>query len=106
MLDSSPLARGPEALDGPDIGRGVVPDPDARRLFRGPGGDEVAGLPGVSAVEGRGCEGDIAVEVSRSVGFPRLDIGDEDGCQAQPSDNEVCEIRKAGEKGQVCCARF
>jgi hypothetical protein len=106
MLGSSALAAGPEAVDGPDIGRGVVPDPDARLLFRAPGGDEISGLPDVSAVEGRVCEGDIAVEVSSSVWFPRLDIGDEDGRQAQPSDNEVREIRKAGEKGQVCCARF
>jgi len=106
MLGSSPAAGGgPEALEGPDIGRGVGPDPDARLLFRGPVGDEISGLPGASAVvavvvvEGRGaCEGDIAVEVSTSVWFPRLDIGDESGCDAQPSDIEVREIRKAGEK--------
>jgi hypothetical protein len=108
MLGSSPPgAGGPEALDGPDIGRGVGPDPDARLLFRGPVGDEVSGLPDVSAVvEGRGaCEGDIAAEVSTSVWFPRLDIGDESGCDAQPSDIEVREIRKAGERcSSLLCA--
>jgi len=112
ILGSSPPAGGPEVLDGPDIGSGVGPDPDARLLFRGPVGDEVSGLPDVSAVvvvvvEGReACEGDIAVEVSTSVWFPRLDIGDESGCDAQPSDIEGRKIRKAGEKIQVCCARF
>lgn len=109
MLGSPAGGGAPEELDGPDIGRfgrGVGNDPEARLLFRGPVGDEVSGLTDVSAVEGRACEGDIEVEVSASVLFPRLDIGDERECDAQPSDNEVREIRKAGEKRPVCCARF
>jgi hypothetical protein len=108
MVGSSAGGGAPEELDGPDIGRGVGPDPDARLLFRGPVGDELSGLTGVSAVvvEGRACEGDIAVEVSASVWFPRLDIGDDSESDARPSDIEVREIRRAGEKRSVCCARF
>ncbi len=67
MLGSSALAGGPEALDGADMGRSVVPDPEARLLLRAPGGEEISGWPAVSAVDGRACEGDIAVEVSISV---------------------------------------
>lgn len=48
---SSTPAGGPEVLDGPDIGSGVGPDPEARRLFRGPVGEAVSGFPDVSATE-------------------------------------------------------
>jgi hypothetical protein len=89
MLGSSAGGGTPEELDGPDIdGRGVGldPDPDARLLFRGPVGEELSGLTDVSAVvEGRAWEGDFGVDVSASVWFPRLDIGDESKSDAQPS---------------------
>jgi len=106
MLGSPGGGGAPEELEGADIGRGVGKDPDARLLFRGPVGDEVSGLTDVSAVEGRAWEGNIAVEVSASVWFPRLDIGDERESDAHLSDIEEREIRKAGEKRPVCCARF
>ena len=89
MLGSSAGGGTPEELDGPDIDGRVVgpdPDPDARLLFRGPVGDELSGLLDVSAVvEGRAWEGDFGVDVSASVWFPRLDIGDESKSDAQPS---------------------
>src|ERR1700712_3610669 len=50
MLGSPAGGGAPEELDGPDIGRGVGNDPDARLLFRGPVGDELSGLTDVSAV--------------------------------------------------------
>jgi len=106
MLGSPAGGGAPEELDGADIGRGVGNDPDARLLFRGPVGEEVSGLLDGSAVEGCACDGDTAVEVSDSVWFPRLDIGDESKVDAHPSDIGMREIRRAGEKRPVCCARF
>jgi len=100
MLGSSAPPEGPAALDEADIGSTEVPCPDARLLFLAPGGDAVSGLPEVSAVV-RVCEGEILEVDSSSVRSARLDIGDGKGGDAQVPDIEICEIKKAGEKGQL-----
>jgi len=58
-MGSSAPPEGPAALDEADIGSTEVPCPDARLLFLAPGGDAVSGLPDVSAVVVRVCEGEI-----------------------------------------------
>ena len=47
----SPAGRGTAELDGADIGRGVGPEPDARRFLGRLVGEEISGFPGGSAVE-------------------------------------------------------
>jgi hypothetical protein len=100
-VGSSAPPEGPAALDEADIGSTEVPCPDARLLFLAPGGDVVSGLPEVSAVVVRVCEGEIPEADSSSVRSARLDIGDGKGGDAQVPDIEISEIKKAGEKGQI-----
>ena len=67
VMLGSPAGRGTAELDGADIGRGVGPEPDARRFLGTPVGDEVASsFPGGSAVEDWACEDDTAVDGSSS----------------------------------------
>lgn len=92
---SAPTVAGAAELEGPDIeseddGCTVT---DAR-LFRV--GEDISDLPEESAVVGRVCEGDILVAASSSVRSARFDIGDRGGTDAQLSDIEVKEKRKAG----------
>jgi hypothetical protein len=106
MLGSSPPPEGPAALDEADIGSTEVPCPDGRLLFRAPGGDVFSGLPEVSAVVGRVCKGEIPEADSSSVRSARLDIGDGEGGDAQVPDIEMCEIKRAGEKGRIVARKF
>jgi hypothetical protein len=96
------------ALDGPDIGRADVDIPDARLLFRALD-NKVPGLMEVSAVVGRGCEGEIPDAESSSVRSARFDIGDDVGCDVLMTGLGMyaakSQIEKAGEKGQVLRAR-
>lgn len=50
ILDSSAPPTAPAALDEPDIEDADGPVPEARLLFRDPGGDEVSTLTEESAV--------------------------------------------------------
>jgi hypothetical protein len=76
ILGSSPPPAPPAALDEPDIVGTDGPVPDARLLFRAPGGDEVSSLTEESVVAG--CEGEVPVGGSGSVRSARFDIDDED----------------------------
>lgn len=102
ILGSSPPPAPPAALDGPDIVSADGPVPDARLLFRAPGGDEVSCLTEESAVAG--CEGEVPVGRSGSVRSARFDIGDEDASGEKVFDIEDREIEKAGERSS-CCVR-
>lgn len=100
MLGSSAPREVGAAPDGPDMARGVAPDPEARLLFRELDGEEDSGLADESTADVRAREGEMPVGSISSLS-PRLDIWRRRKRGALELDIENFEIGKAGGKGQV-----